>query len=184
MQDLFLTETARYADVVLPGASFAEKTGTVVNTERRIQLMHKAIDPPGDARGDLEILIELSNRIGLPTPFANSAEVMDEIARVTPSWRGVSHARLARRRTAVSGGGRASSGNGLPLRRPLSDGGWKGDCSSRVEFLPPAELPDEEFPFFMNTGRQMYHWHTGTMTRRSHGLDAREPTPIGRAESG
>ena len=95
VQDLFLTETARYADVVLPGASFAEKTGTVVNTERRIQLMHKAIDPPGDARGDLEILIELSNRVGLPTPFENSAEVMDEIARVTPSWRGVSHARLA-----------------------------------------------------------------------------------------
>ena len=94
VQDLFLTETARYADVILPGASFAEKEGTYVNTERRIQLSKKAVDPPGQARGDLEIVIELSNRIGLPTPFKNAAEVMDEIARVTPSWRGVSHDRL------------------------------------------------------------------------------------------
>jgi len=176
VQDLFLTETARYADVVLPGASFAEKTGTVVNTERRIQIMHKAIDPPGSARGDLEILIELSNRLGLPTPFKDSSEVMDEIARVTPSWRGVSHARLG-------GGG---------LQYPVEDAQHPGtdflfanqfptaDGKATlvgVEFLPPAELPDEQYPFFMNTGRQMYHWHTGTMTRRAIGLDAREPTP-------
>jgi formate dehydrogenase major subunit len=176
VQDLFLTETARYADVVLPGASFAEKTGTVVNTERRIQIMHKAIDPPGGARGDLEILIELSNRLGLPTPFKDSSEVMDEIARVTPSWRGVSHARLG-------GGG---------LQYPVEDAHHPGtdflfanqfptaDGKATlvgVEFLPPAELPDEQYPFFMNTGRQMYHWHTGTMTRRASGLDAREPTP-------
>jgi len=176
VQDLFLTETARYADVVLPGASFAEKTGSVVNTERRIQLMHKAIDPPGIARGDLEILIELSNRVGLPTPFTNSAEVMDEIARVTPSWRGVSHARLG-------GGG---------LQYPVDDAHHPGtdflfanhfptpDGKATlvgVEFLPPAELPDAEYPFFMNTGRQIYHWHTGTMTRRATGLDSREPTP-------
>ena len=139
VQDLFLTETARYADVVLPGASFAEKTGSVVNTERRIQLMTKAIDPPGIARGDLEILIELSNRVGLPTPFTNSAEVMDEIARVTPSWRGVSHARL-------TGGG---------LQYPVEDAHHPGtdflfanhfptpDGKATlvgVEFLPPAEL--------------------------------------------
>src|SRR3712207_1120755 len=83
VQDLFLTETPRYADVVLPGASFAEKDGTYVNTERRIQLAKKAVNPPGNARGDLEIVIELSNRIGLHTPFKNAAEVMDEIARVT-----------------------------------------------------------------------------------------------------
>ena len=176
VQDLFLTETARYADVVLPGASFAEKTGSVVNTERRIQLMNKAIDPPGDARGDLEMLIELSNRLGLPTPFKDAAEVMDEIARVTPSWRGVSHARL-------DGGG---------LQYPVEDAHHPGtdflfanhfptpDGKATlvgVEFLPPAELPDAEFPFLMNTGRQMYHWHTGTMTRRATGLDSREPTP-------
>jgi formate dehydrogenase major subunit len=178
VQDLFLTETARYADVVLPGSSFAEKDGTFVNTERRIQLSHAAIDPPGEARRDLDILIELSNRIGLPTPFTSALEVMDEIARVTPSWRGVSHARLA-----DSGG----------LQYPVPDathGGTDflfadefptGDGKATfhpVEFLPPAELPDDEYPFLLNTGRQMYHWHTGTMTRRSFALDARESSPI------
>src|SRR5687768_10959761 len=84
VHDLFLTETARYADVVLPGASFAEKTGTFVNTERRIQLSKLAINPPGNARGDLEILLDLSHRLGLHTPFTNAAQVMDEIASVTP----------------------------------------------------------------------------------------------------
>jgi formate dehydrogenase major subunit len=176
VQDLFLTETARYADVVLPGASFAEKTGTYVNTERRIQLSHEAIAPRGQARGDLEILIELSNRLGLRTKFKDSAEVMDEIARVTPSWRGVSHARL----------------HGAGLQYPVETAAHPGtaflfdkDFPTRdgratfvpVEFLPPAELPDAQYPFMLNTGRQLYHWHTGTMTRRSTGLDSREPVP-------
>jgi predicted molibdopterin-dependent oxidoreductase YjgC len=177
VQDLFLTETARYADVVLPGASFAEKDGTYVNTERRIQLANKAVDPPGSARPDLDIIIELSNRVGLPTPFRNAAEVMEEIARVTPSWRGVTHDRLR---------------NGPGLQYPVHDRAHEGTSFlfadafptrdgratfAPVEFLPPAELPDEEFPFMLNSGRQMYHWHTGTMTRRSFALDARESTP-------
>src|SRR5213083_2500703 len=85
VQDLFLTETARYADVVLPGASFAEKTGTFVNTERRIQLAQQAVESPGEARGDLEILIDLTNRLGLRTDFADAEDVMREIASVTPS---------------------------------------------------------------------------------------------------
>jgi len=176
VQDLFLTETARYADVVLPGASFAEKTGTFVNTERRIQVAHKAIEPPGEARADIDILLDLSNRIGLPTPFRDASDVMEEIARVTPSWRGVTFARL--------------EGDGLQY--PVPDAQSPGTdhlfadsfptadgraTLTPVEFLPPAEMPDDEFPFFMNTGRQLYHWHTGTMTRRSTGLDSREPTP-------
>jgi formate dehydrogenase major subunit len=178
VQDLFLTETARYADVVLPGASFAEKDGTFVNTERRIQLSTRAVEPPGNARGDLEIIIDLSNRVGLPTPFANAAEVMDEIAAVTPSWRGVSHARLL-----------GTGGLQYPVDHathpgtdflfadafPTADG---KATFVPVEFLPPAELPDDEYPYLLNTGRQMYHWHTGTMTRRSFALDARESTPI------
>src|SRR5213595_2164394 len=94
VHDLFLTETARYADVVLPGSSFAEKTGTFVNTERRIQLARKAAEPPGQARGDLEILIELSERLGLKTPFKTAQDVMGEIVRVTPSWAGVTYERL------------------------------------------------------------------------------------------
>ncbi|MEO6446409.1 MAG: molybdopterin-dependent oxidoreductase [Gemmatimonadaceae bacterium] len=177
VHDLFLTETARYADVILPGSSFAEKDGTYVHTERRIQLGHAAIEPPGNARRDLDVLVELSNRVGLPSPFVDASEVFDEIARVTPSWRGVSHARLEE-----SGG----------LQYPVPDASHAGtpflfadafptkDGKATfvpVEFLPAAELPDEMYPFLLNTGRQMYHWHTGTMTRRSFALDSREPTP-------
>ena len=176
VQDLFLTETARYGDVVLPGASFAEKTGTFVNTERRIQIARKAIEPPGEARSDLDILIDLSNRVGLRSPYADASEVMDEIAQLTPSWRGVSYSRLEGPGMqypvpdAKSPGTPFLFANGFPT----SDG--KATLVP-VEFLPPNELPDDEFPFFMNTGRQLYHWHTGTMSRRSTGLDSREPTP-------
>ena len=176
VHDLFLTETARYADVVLPGASFAEKDGTYVNTERRIQLARKAVDPPGQARGDLEIVIDLSNRIGLPTPFNDAAEVMDEIARVTPSWRGVTHARLGGPGLQYPVPDRNHPGTAFLFSDafPTTDG---KATFHPVEFLPPAELPDDEYPFILNTGRQMYHWHTGTMTRRSFALDARESTP-------
>lgn len=178
VQDLFLTETARYADVVLPGSSFAEKDGTFVNTERRIQLSRKAINPPGQARPDLDIIIDLSRRIGLPTPFASAAEVMDEIARVTPSWRGVSHARLDQAAglqypvpDATHGGTDFLFATAFPTR--------DGKATFHpVEYLPAAELPDDAYPFFLNTGRQMYHWHTGTMSRRSAALDSRESTPI------
>src|SRR6266446_3768781 len=177
VQDLFLTETARYADVVLPGASFAEKTGTFVNTERRIQLSHKAVDSPGEARGDLEILMDLTNRLGLSTTFRSAEEVMREIAGVTPSWRGVTYERL----------------EGAGLQYPVPDDTHPGTAflfdhafptaDGRATFVAvaytdPVELPDDEYPFVMNTGRQLYHWHTGTMTRRASGLDAREPTPI------
>jgi len=177
VQDLFLTETARYADVVLPGASFAEKTGTFVNTERRIQLSHKAVDSPGDARGDLEILMDLTNRLGLSTTFRSAEDVMREIARVTPSWRGVTYERL----------------EGAGLQYPVPDDTHPGTAflfdqafptaDGRATFVAvaytdPVELPDDQYPFVMNTGRQLYHWHTGTMTRRASGLDAREPTAI------
>ena len=175
VQDLFLTETARYADVVLPGASFAEKTGTYANTERRVQLAHQAIDPPGEARADWEILVDLSNRVGLKTPFRSTAEVMEEIRLVAPSWAGITHARL----------------DGAGLQYPVDDAQHPGTAFlfgdrfptadgkavfHATEYAPHGELPDEEYPFVMNTGRQLYHWHTGTMTRRSKGLDAREPS--------
>jgi formate dehydrogenase major subunit len=177
VQDLFLTETARYADVVLPGASFAEKSGTFVNTERRIQISHKAVSSPGAARGDLEILIDLTNRLGLPTRFHGAEDVMREIARVTPSWAGVTYERL--------------EGAGLQYPVPTTDHPGTAflfddafptaDGLARfvpVEYTDPVELPDDQYPFVMNTGRQLYHWHTGTMTRRASGLDAREPTAI------
>ncbi|MDH3495494.1 MAG: formate dehydrogenase subunit alpha [Gemmatimonadota bacterium] len=177
VQDLFLTETARYADVVLPGASFAEKTGTFVNTERRIQLADQAIDPPGDARADWDILVELSTRVGLPTPFRSPADVMAEIARVAPSWQGVTYPRLRHGglQYPVPGDDHPGTAFLFDDRFPTDDG---RATFHAVEYVEPSELPDAEYPFVMNTGRQLYHWHTGTMTRRSQGLDAREPLPI------
>jgi predicted molibdopterin-dependent oxidoreductase YjgC len=177
VQDLFLTESARCADVVLPGSSFAEKDGTFVNTERRIQLSRKAVEPPGQARSDLDIVIDLSRRLGVPAPYATAEEVFDEIARVTPSWKGVSHARLRERQGGLQYPVPDPTHEGHAFlfddRFPTEDGRAR---LVAVEYLPPAELPDEAFPFFLNTGRQMYHWHTGTMTRRSFALDAREST--------
>ena len=178
VQDLFLTETARYADVVLPGASFAEKTGTFVNTERRIQLAHQAIHPPGQARSDWEIIVDLSNRLGLPTPFRSPESVMDEIRRVAPAWAGVSYARLE----DLAGLQYPVPADDHPGTAFLFDDRFPTD-DSKATFDPalytdPAQLPDEQYPFVMGTGRQLYHWHTGTMTRRSAGLDAREPTAV------
>src|SRR5713226_2124007 len=177
VHDLFLTETARYADVVLPGSSFAEKTGTFVNTERRIQVAHRAVACPGEARGDLDILIELSRRLGLTTPFATAEDVMAEITRVTPSWRGVTYARLEGAGLQYPVPTPESPGTAFLFdeRFPTADG--KGTFVP-VEYAPPVELPDDAYPFVMNTGRQLYHWHTGTMTRRASGLDQREPTPV------
>src|SRR5437870_5048111 len=177
VHDLFLTETARYADVVLPGSSFAEKTGTFVNTERRIQLARQAASPPGDARHDLHILVELSNRLGLNTPFETAADVMAEIVQVTPSWRGVTYPRLegAGLQYPVPTADHPGTASLFADRFPTADG--KASFVP-VEYGPPVELPDDAYPFVMNTGRQLYHWHTGTMTRRATGLDQREPTAI------
>jgi formate dehydrogenase alpha subunit len=176
VHDLFLTETARLADVVLPGSSFAEKDGTFVNTERRIQRVRKALEPPGQARGDLEILVELSGRVGLPAHFPTADAVMREIAQVTPSWAGVTHDRLDMAGLQYPVPDADSPGMAFLFadRFPTADGKAR---LVPVEYLPPAEMPSEEYPFLMNTGRQLYHWHTGTMTRRAKGLDAREPVP-------
>jgi formate dehydrogenase major subunit len=176
VHDLYLTETARFADVVLPGASFAEKDGTFVNTERRIQRVREACAPPGQARRDLDILIELTERVGFAAPFAGAEEVMREIASVTPSWAGVTYPRLDMAGLQYPVPDRESPGTPFLFdeRFPTADG--RGTLVP-VEYLPPAELPDDDYPFMMNTGRQLYHWHTGTMTRRSRGLDSREPVP-------
>ena len=177
VQDLFLTETARWADVVLPGSSFAEKSGTYVNTERRIQLSEPALPPPGDARLDLDIVIDLTRRLGLATPWRTAEDVMVEIASVTPSWAGVTYAGLrgAGLQYPIPYAGHPGTSFLFDKTFPTPDGRAK---FVPVEYLPPSELPDAEYPFIMNTGRQMYHWHTGTMTRRSEGLDSREPVPV------
>jgi len=185
VQDLFLTDTARFADVVLPGSSFAEKDGTFVNTERRIQRVRKACEPPGRSRADLDILIDLSVRCGLPTPFRDAAEVMEELAEVMPSWAGVTYARLDFAGIQYPVPDREHPGTPFLFaeRFPTADG---RATMTPVQFLPPAELPDDDYPFVLCTGRQIVHWHTGTMTRRARGLDAREPVPtveIGAADA-
>nr|MBA3345294.1 molybdopterin-dependent oxidoreductase [Gemmatimonadales bacterium] len=178
VHDLFVTETARWADVILPGSSFAEKSGTFVNTDRHIQLTEAALPPPGQARLDLDILVDLSNRLGLRTTWQSPGEVMKEIASVTPSWRGVSYPMLEKRRS-IQYPVLTPDSEGTPFlfqdAFPTPDG---RALFVPVEFLAPDELPTDEYPFILNTGRQMYHWHTGTMSRRSEGLDSREPVPI------
>src|SRR3989441_149173 len=143
VHDLFLTETARYADVVLPGSSFAEKTGTFVNTERRIQIGRKTHGPPGEARGDLAILIELSNRLGLKTPFATAAEVMKEIAQVTPSWAGVTYPRLegAGLQYPVPTADHRGTAFLFDDRFPTADG---TGLFVAVEYAPPVQPPADQ----------------------------------------
>ncbi|NLI33266.1 MAG: formate dehydrogenase subunit alpha, partial [Deltaproteobacteria bacterium] len=172
VQDIFLTETARLADVVLPAACFAEKEGTFTSTERRVQLVRKAVEPPGDARPDWEILCDLATRMGYPMNYANAEAIFAEIAAVTPSYAGMDYRRL------VNGG--------LQWPCPTKDHpGTKYLHKDKfirgkglffpIEWIPPAELPDRDYPFLLTTGRVLYHYHTGTMTRRSVGLNERYP---------
>ncbi|MRR54357.1 MAG: formate dehydrogenase subunit alpha [Deltaproteobacteria bacterium] len=168
VQDIFLTETAELADVVLPAASFAEKDGTFTNTERRVQLVRKAIEAPGKAKADWEILVEVMNRLGYAKTYRNVAEIMDEIATVTPQYGGISFARL--------------ESGGLQWPCPTADHPGtkflhKGTFArgkglfKPAEYIPSAELPDTDYPFILTTGRILYHYHTKTMTGKVDGLN-------------
>jgi formate dehydrogenase alpha subunit len=187
LQELFPSETAAFADVLLPGASFAEKPGTFTNTERRVQLIRTAVAPPGEGRPDWAVIAELARRVlalegrASAGPHAGwgyecAARIMDEIAAVTPSYRGVSHARLERGERLqwpVPG----ADHPGTPVL--FADGfppGWPRFHA--VDHLPPAELPDAEYPLVLTTGRVLYHWHGGEISRRSKGLLAAYPEPL------
>ncbi len=178
VQDIFLTETASMADVVLPGATFAERDGTFTSTERRVQRIAKAIEPLGQARDDWKIITALSTAMGYPMKYSSAEEIMTEIASVAPSYGGISYERIAR-----EGG----------LQWPCPDADHPGtailhkDAFARglgrfhgVEYRPPAEEPDVEFPLVLTTGRVLQQYHTGTMTRRSEGID--EISCVGCAE--
>jgi formate dehydrogenase alpha subunit len=173
VQDIFLTETARYADVVLPGACFAEKDGTFTNTERRVQRVRKAVDPPGQARQDWQIICELATRMGYPMSYASPEAIFEEMRALTPSYAGMTYARLEGRGLQwpcptethpgtpyLHHGGKCTRGLGL---------------FHAIEYLPPREVPDAEYPLVLTTGRSLYHYHTGTMTRRAKALDAHVP---------
>jgi formate dehydrogenase major subunit len=186
-----LTETAEFADVVLPASSFFEKEGTYTNTDRRVQIGRPVIPMPGEARLDWRVLCELSTRLGYPMNYSSPAQVFDELVSLSPSYAGLSYLNL-------SGGGKVW---------PYQPGDWRQESGVREddraeyvgelvlfgnsfptvsgrgtfvpgEFSDAKDQPDCELPLVLNTGRVLEHWHTGTMTRRSYALDALQPTPF------
>jgi predicted molibdopterin-dependent oxidoreductase YjgC len=166
--EIFRTPTSDLAHVILPGASFAEKDGTFSNTERRVQMVRKAMEPPGESKPDWRIIQELSNRFGYPMDYESPSAVMEEIARLTPSYGGITYERLQDEGlqwpcptpehpgTKFLHQGRFTRGKGL---------------FSGIEYKPAAEMPDEQYPFQLTTGRVHVQYHTGTMTRNSPSLE-------------
>ena len=178
VQDIFFTETASYADVVLPASAFPEKTGTFTNTDRRVQLGRQALDPPGQARQDLWIIQEIARRLGLDWNYDGAAAVFAEIRQAMPSLAGITWERLEAEGSCTY---------------PLEHEGDPGEPVIFIEDFPrkggrglfaPAsythadEMPDTAYPYIFTTGRQLEHWHTGSMTRRASVLDALEPDPV------
>ncbi len=173
VQDIFMTETAELADVVLPAASFAEKVGTFTNTERRVQRVRRAVNAPGTAMKDSLIIMELSKRMGYEMPYHHTNEIFREIGKAWPALAGMSYARL-------------DEEGGLQWPCPTSDhpgtqylfkGGFprgKGRFTL-VQYRPSAELPDKKYPFILTTGRQLFHYHTGSMTRKIKPLNTVSP---------
>jgi formate dehydrogenase alpha subunit len=167
VQDLFLTETAKLADVVLPAACFAEKDGTFTNTERRVTRVRKAVEPPGEAKDDALIISEISKRMGYTMPSV-AEDIMEEIRMVTPSYNGITYSRLE------EGGLHWPCLNeehpGTPILHIGQFTRGKG-LFFAIDYIPPTEVIDDEYPFVLNTGRVSEHYHTGTMTRRGTGLN-------------
>ena len=184
VQDLFLTETAYYADVVLPASAFPEKEGTFTNTNRQVQLARIALQPPGDARQDLWIIQEVARRLGCDWSYGGAADVFAEMREIMPSIKGITWERLEREgsvtypvETVDRPGEDVIFGDGFPT------------ASGRGKFIsasvaPPDEVPDEDFPMILTTGRMLEHWHTGSMTRRAEVLDSIEPEAVAHLSPG
>ena len=175
VQDIFLTETAKLADVVLPSACFAEKDGTFTNTERRVQRVRKAVPAPGQARADWEIIADLSKRMGYAMDYASAGNIMDEINRVTPSYAGITYDRIAKEGLQWPCLNLTHPGTKFLHKDRFSRG---LGLFHAIEYIPPAELPDETYPLILSTGRVLYHYHTGTMTRRAQGPSERCPESL------
>ena len=172
VQDIFLTETAQLADVVLPAASFAEKDGTFTNTERRVQRIRKAIEPPGEAKADWTIITEVATRMGYPMNYRSSTEIMDEIAQLTPIYGGMQHERLNNGGLQWPCWNRKHPGTPILHKGIFTRGRGKFHV---VLDNPPAELPSGAYPILLTTGRILEHWHTGSMSHRSHVLEILAP---------
>jgi len=175
VQDIFLTETAQIADVVLPSVCFAERDGTFTNTERRVQRIRKAVPPPGEARTDWEIISDLSNRIGYPMSYASVGKIMDEINRVTPSYGGITYERIEKEGLQWPCPNVDHPGTRYLHKEKFTRG---LGLFHAIEYIPPAEMPDDEYPMILSTGRVLYHFHTGTMTRRAKGPSERYPESL------
>ncbi len=175
VQDIFLTETASFADVIFPAAAFAEKDGTVTNTNRQVQMGRKALDAPGEAKQDWAILIELANALGLNWQYPSPREIFNEMKLGMSSLDNISWERLSSENAVTY----PCYGENQPGEAIVFGDSFPRQ-SGRAKFTPasviaPDELPDKEYPLIMTTGRQLEHWHTGSMTRRSKVLDAVEP---------
>ncbi len=178
VQDIFLTETAGFADVILPASAFPEKTGTFTNTDRRVQLGRQAIDPPGEARQDLWIIQEIARRMGLEWDYAGPADVFEEMRLAMPSIAGITWQRLEQEDSVIYPCEKEGDpGEPVIFTEAFPTPSGKG-LFMPAEFTHAAELPDEEYPFVFITGRQLEHWHTGAMTRHASVLDAIEPYPV------
>ncbi|MFZ9949883.1 MAG: formate dehydrogenase subunit alpha, partial [Gemmobacter sp.] len=175
VQDIFLTETAMYADVILPASAFYEKTGTVTNTNRQVQMGRQAVEPPGEARADWRITVALANRLGLDWDYDSPREIFAEMKMSMRSLHHITWARLEDEGAVTypslsqtDPGQTVVFGDGFPRRA-----GRAKFTPARV--TPPAEVPDRDYPLILITGRMLEHWHTGSMTRRAGALDALEP---------
>jgi formate dehydrogenase major subunit len=178
VQDIFLTETCYLADVILPASAFPEKTGTFTNTDRAVQLGRQALQLPGDVRQDFDIIVAMARELGLDWRYTHPREVFAEMRTAMPSIAGITWERLERDSAVTY----PCAQEGDPGQRVVFTEDFP-TASGRArlvpaQIIPAAEQPDAEFPFVLITGRQLEHWHTGSMTRRSQALDAIEPFPI------
>ena len=184
VQDLFLTETAFHADVVLPASAWPEKDGTVTNTNRQVQMGRRALPLPGEAKVDWWITQEIARRMGLKWNYAHPSEIYAEMAALMPSLANISWERIFRE-SAVIYPSDAPDRPGHDIvfgdRFPTQDGRGK---LVPAHITPPDELPDPQYPMVLSTGRQLEHWHTGAMTRRASTLDALEPGPVANLSRG
>ncbi|MFV8833442.1 formate dehydrogenase subunit alpha [Aquisalimonas sp. APHAB1-3] len=173
VQDIFLTETAEFADVILPGSAFAEKTGTVTNTDRRVQVGRQALQPPGESRQDWQIICDIAERIGYPMRYPDVSAVFDEFAAATGSYAGLSHEVLGDRgRWYPCPDPEHSEGEPIVFEETFPRG---RALLVPARQSPPVEATDAAYPLVLNTGRVLEHWHTGTMTRRSAALHGISP---------
>jgi formate dehydrogenase major subunit len=178
VQDLFLTETAWHADVVLPASAHAEKWGTFTNTNRQVQIARPVVNPPGEARQDWELIQEIAQRIGLDWKYKDVSEVFAEMAYVMPSLENITWQRLLREDSVTYPCDAPDKpGNEIIFATSFPTRSGRAKIVP-ADLLPPDELPDAGYPMVLTTGRLLEHWHTGSMTRRASNLDTLEPEAI------